>query len=342
MLKQSRLVKVCLLIVVLVAACTFITLPYYVSTPGSAQELKPFVQVEGGDQDEGDLMLVTISMGKANVFRYLSTFFNKYNHLYTEEEIVGKDGSHEEYNYRQDYMMKTSQNAAVAVAYNKAGKKVEYIHNGVVIFHVVEGMPAYGKLKLGDKIKKVDGQEMKTAQTFIDYVGSKKAGETITITYDREKKEETISLTLQTMKDDPKRAGIGVSIGDDRTLKVDPTIKIDAKEIGGPSAGMMFTLEIYNQLVPEDITKGHRIAGTGTINEKGEVGPIGGADQKLLAAEKAGATVFFAPAIKPEVEGKSNYDEAVAAAKDTGAKIEVVPVNTLDDALNYLEALPEK
>jgi Lon-like protease len=340
MLKQSTLVKVCLIIVILVAGCTFITLPYYVSTPGSAQELKPFVQVEGGDQDEGELMLVTISMRQANVFRYLSTFFNKYNHLYTEEEVLGKDGSHEEYNYRQSHMMKSSQDGAIAVAYNKAGKKVEYVHNGVIVFHVVEGMPAYDKLKLGDKIKKVDGQEMKTAQAFIDYVGQKKAGETITVTYEREKKEETISLTLQTMKDDPNRAGIGVSIGDDRTLKVDPNIKIGAEDIGGPSAGMMFTLEIYNQLVPEDITKGHRIAGTGTINDKGEVGPIGGADQKLLAAEKAGATVFFAPAMK--INGKSNYDEAVAAAEDTGAKIKVVPVNTIDDALKYLEALPAK
>ncbi|GGE66404.1 SepM family pheromone-processing serine protease [Priestia taiwanensis] len=340
MRKQSTWIKISLLVLILVAAGTFITLPYYVSTPGSAQELKPFVKVEGGDEDDGELMLVTISMGKANVFRYLSTFMNKYHHLYTEEEVLGKGGSHQEYSFRQSHMMKTSQNAAMEVAYTKAGKKVEYVHNGALVFHVMEDMPASDKLQLGDYIKKVDEKEMKTAQAFIDYVGQKKAGDTVTITYEREGKEDTVVLTLQTLKDDPKRAGIGVSIGDDRTLQVDPAIKIDAKEIGGPSAGLMFTLEIYNQLVPEDITKGHRIAGTGTINDKGEVGPIGGADQKVLAAEEAGATVFFAPAMK--IDGKSNYDEAVAAAKDTGAKIEVVPVHTLDDALNYLAGLQAK
>ena len=76
---------------------------------------------------------------------------------------------------------------------------------------------------------------------------------------------------------------------------VDPKVKIDSHEIGGPSAGLMFTLEIYNQLVEDDLTRGHEIAGTGTINEKGEVGPIGGIQQKVVAASDAGAEVFFAP-----------------------------------------------
>lgn len=70
-------------------------------------------------------------------------------------------------------------------------------------------------------------------------------------------------------------------------------MKIDSHEIGGPSAGLMFTLEIYNQLVEEDLTKGHEIAGTGTINEKGEIGPIGGIQQKVVAASDAGAEVFL-------------------------------------------------
>lgn len=72
-------------------------------------------------------------------------------------------------------------------------------------------------------------------------------------------------------------------------------MKINSHEIGAPSAGLMFTLEIYNQLVEEDLTKGHEIAGTGTINEKGEVGPIGGINQKVVVASDAGAEVFFAP-----------------------------------------------
>ncbi len=93
------------------------------------------------------------------------------------------------------------------------------------------------------------------------------------------------NLNVKTIPNGNGRVGIGVSIVTERELVVDPKVKINSHEIGGPSAGLMFTLEIYNQLVEEDLTKGHEIAGTGTINEKGEVGPIGGINQKwwLLA-----------------------------------------------------------
>lgn len=117
-------------------------------------------------------------------------------------------------------------------------------------------------------------------------------------------------------------------------------MKIDSHEIGGPSAGLMFTLEIYNQLVEEDLTKGHEIAGTGTINEKGEIGPIGGIQQKVVAASDAGAEVFFAPNEKGAE--KSNYKDALEAAKDIKTKMKIVPVDTLDDALTYLEKMGDK
>ena len=117
-------------------------------------------------------------------------------------------------------------------------------------------------------------------------------------------------------------------------------MKIDAHKIGGPSAGLMFTLEIYNQLVKEDITKGHEIAGTGTINEKGEVGPIGGISQKVVAAHNAGAEIFFAP--NENGKEKSNYKDAVKTAKDINTKMKIIPVDTLDDALMYLDKMSEK
>ena len=103
------------------------------------------------------------------------------------------------------------------------------------------------------------------------------------------------NLNVKTIPNGNGRVGIGVSIVTERELVVDPKVKINSHEIGAPSAGLMFTLEIYNQLVEEDLTKGHEIAGTGTINEKGEVGPIGGINQKVVAASDAGAEVFFAP-----------------------------------------------
>lgn len=108
----------------------------------------------------------------------------------------------------------------------------------------------------------------------------------------------------------------------------------------------MFSLEIYNQLTKNDLTKGHSIAGTGTIDPDGTVGRIGGIDKKVVAADNEGAEIFFAPddEITPEMKKaypniQSNYKEAVKAAKDIGTKMKIVPVKTFDDALNYLKAL---
>jgi PDZ domain-containing protein len=100
---------------------------------------------------------------------------------------------------------------------------------------------------------------------------------------------------------------------------------MDSQNIGGPSAGMMFTLEIINQMTEEDITDGLRIAGTGTIRRDGTVGPIGGVKQKVFAAIDAGATVVFIPA--------NNYDDALLAAGDD---IKVVRIETIDDPLEFL------
>ena len=104
---------------------------------------------------------------------------------------------------------------------------------------------------------------------------------------------------------------------------------IDNQNIGGPSAGMMFTLEIIDSLTEEDITHGRRIAGTGTIDADGNVGAIGGMKQKTYGAIDAGAEYLLVPA--------GNYDEAVAAAGDD---ISVVRVETLDDAMTFLNSLP--
>lgn len=115
------------------------------------------------------------------------------------------------------------------------------------------------------------------------------------IVVERDKEEKTYEMKLKTFKEDPKRAGLGVSLITDRNVKVKPEVDMDIENIGGPSAGLMMSMEIYNQLTKEDETKGHHIAGTGTIDDEGKVGPIGGISQKVVAADKAGADIFFAP-----------------------------------------------
>ena len=102
----------------------------------------------------------------------------------------------------------------------------------------------------------------------------------------------------------------------------------------------MFSLEIYNQLTKGDLTKGYQIAGTGTMDEAGKVGPIGGIGQKIVAADKSGADIFFAP--NENGSTRSNYQDALIAAKDIDTKMKIVPVDSFEQAVEYLEQLKKK
>ncbi|MBO1578804.1 MULTISPECIES: SepM family pheromone-processing serine protease [Bacillus] len=340
MFKRFRFIYAILIGVILAMLLVYVRLPYYVTKPGMAAKLEPYVQVDGGKKESGDFMLVTVSMGPANVVNLIAAQFNKYNHISKAEEILQKGESDEEYQFRQAYAMKDSQNAAIYNAYKRANRSVSFQEKGVLVAGIAKNMSAEGKLKLGDVIVAVDGQPFEAIDQFIAHMAGKKEGEVVNIEYVRGEKRLAEKLTLKQIPDGKGRVGIGVSIAPYKELVVDPKVKIDSHEIGGPSAGLMFTLEIYNQLIEKDMTKGHEIAGTGTINEKGEIGPIGGIQQKVVAASDAGAEIFFAPNEKGAPE--SNYKDALEAAKDIKTKMKIVPVDTLDDALAYLEKMPEK
>ncbi|MCL6570703.1 MAG: PDZ domain-containing protein [Bacillus sp. (in: Bacteria)] len=328
------------LVILILIIGIFYSLPYYVSKPGMAKELRPIIQVENGYKEEGNFMLTTVRMGRANIYSYLEAKIRKYEEIYPLDMILNKKETDEEYNARQLHMMAGSKQNAIEVAYRKAGLAIDYKFKGIYVVQVVPTMPAEGKLQAGDLISKVDGQQLSSAEKFIDFVGQKKAGDTITLTYLRNKKTDTVTLSLKPFKDDPKRVGIGISLVDDKEIIVNPKVKVKTDEIGGPSAGFMFSLEIYNQLTIDDLTKGYQIAGTGTIASDGSVGPIGGIEQKIVAADKAGAEIFLAPnelGIK-----NSNYRDAEKTAKDIKTKMKIVPIDTFDDAISYLEKLPKK
>lgn len=318
----------------------FYSLPYYVTKPGMAKELEPIIKVENGYREKGSFMLTTVRMGRANIYSYLEAKVKKYEEIYPVDEILGKKETEEEYNAQQLYFMAASKLNAIDVAYRKAGLPVHYKYKGIYVVSVVPGMPADGRLKAGDRIFKVDGHQFSNSEQFIDYVGKKKSGDQVSLTYLRNKKTNSQKITIQPFKGQPQKVGIGISLADDKEIVVDPKVTVKTDEIGGPSAGLMFSLEIYNQLTKEDITKGYHIAGTGTIDTDGTVGPIGGIEQKINAADKAGAEIFFAPNEKGAKD--SNYRAAVKTAKDIGTKMKIVPVDSFDDAVRYLQKLPQK
>ncbi|WHZ59709.1 SepM family pheromone-processing serine protease [Metabacillus hrfriensis] len=339
-MKNNKVVRAILIGVIIAAVLNFIKLPYYVTKPGMATELEPIIEVDGGYEEEGSFSLTTVGFGRANIFSYTLANILPYHELLPLEDVVQEGESDDDYLNRQMHMMESSQESAVSLAYEKAGKKVDYKFHGIYVMQVVDGMPSEGKLKAGDRIFKVDGKEFKTAEEFIAYVGQKKKGDKINVTYDRNGKEGKTEITAAEFPDNKKKVGIGISLVTDRELITDPEISLDTNNIGGPSAGLMMTLEIYNQLTKEDYTKGYNIAGTGTIDENGTVGPIGGISQKIVAADKSGAEIFLAP--NQNGIAASNYKEAAATAKDIETDMKIVPIDTFDDAVDYLKTLEEK
>ncbi|KKK39672.1 hypothetical protein WQ57_02995 [Mesobacillus campisalis] len=329
-----------ILAAILLFASVFYYLPFYVSKPGMAKELGPIIEVEGGYEEEGTFMLTTVRMGRANIYSYLTAKLSKYQEIFPLEAIRAENESDEDYTNRQLHMMDSSKVNAIEVAYKKAGLPVQYQFNGIYVLQVVPGMPAEGKLFTGDRILDIDGKDFRSSTEFIEYVSSKKAGEEVTLTVEHQKEKKQVSLALQQFDQSSDRAGIGIVPVDDKDIEVDPNVNVKTDEIGGPSAGLMFSLEIYNQLVEEDLTQGYDIAGTGTIASDGTVGRIGGIEQKVVAADKAGADIFFAPNEKGAKD--SNYQAAKRTAEDINTKMEIVPVDTFDDAVDYLEDLSKK
>lgn len=339
-MNNKKTLRLVIPLFILLIASSFYYLPYYVSKPGMAKELAPIIEVEGGYEEKGSLMLTTIRMGRANIYSYILARFSDYQHIYTLDEIRSENETDEEYTNRQLHMMDTSKTNAIEVAYKKAGLPVEYDYRGVYVLQVISDMPAEGKLSPGDRIIEIDDQSFHSSNEFIDYVSRKKAGDIVNLKVDKNGEIETLDLALQAFEQDSSKVGIGISLVDDRKIKVEPKVEVNTAEIGGPSAGLMFSIEIYNQLVEEDLTKGYAIAGTGTISPDGTVGRIGGIEQKIVAADEAGAEIFLAPN-----EGgaeDSNYALAIKTAKDIDSKMKIIPIDTFDDAIEYLEKLTPK
>ncbi|MEI3606740.1 SepM family pheromone-processing serine protease [Pseudogracilibacillus sp. SE30717A] len=315
-------------------------LPYYIYKPGHADSLENMVEIENGYQGKGDLHLVTVSGGQATPIQYILAKFMNYNEIVPIEEARPEGMTDNEYMRHQLMLMENSQQSSTVVAYRAAGKKYSIEYNGIYIIGVVENMPADEVLEPGDRITHVDGKQMKEANEMVEYVQMKKDGDKIELDIDRNGKQMKKTIKVESFADQEEKVGIGIQLVTDQEVVVDPPVHIKSGNIGGPSAGLMFSLEIYNRLTEEDITKGYHIAGTGEIDFDGNVLRIGGIDKKVVAAHREGIEIFFAPNEKGNKE--SNYQVAKKTAEQIGTKMKIVPIDTFDDALAYLNQLEPK
>jgi PDZ domain-containing protein len=321
-----------------------ISMPYYAMSPGPVSDVSDYIQVENSsDTTEGELFFLTVSLQEVNVLEWVGAKLDSRVDLAPRENIRPAGVSQEQLRQQNLALMNRSKDNATFVALDYLGYEVTYIGSGAEITATIEESAAEGLLQAGDIIKFVDGQEVEFSSDAVDLIGGRAPGDALVLTIERASDTgelELIDIPLVlgpyrfidedgNVLDDPDRGMAGVMLKDAPVDVIFPVdVQIDSQNIGGPSAGLMFTLEIINDLTEEDITHGRRIAGTGTINADGEVGSIGGMRQKTFGAIDVGAEYLLVPT--------GNYDEAVDAAGDD---IEVVQVATIQDAMTFLASL---
>lgn len=315
-------------------------LPYYVYKPGHVDDLEPMIEMESELSSTGEFHLVTVSGAQATPLEYTVALFSDYREIVPIEEARPYGMTDEQYMNYQLLLMENSHNASIAVSYEAANKHVETELAGLYVVDVVEGMPAADVLNVGDIIVSVDHLQELSAPNFVEYVQQMDDGDTITLRVERDDVERTETIEIAPFPNDREKVGIGIQLETMLTVKTDPPVQIKSGNIGGPSAGLMFALEIYNRLTDEDITKGYTIAGTGELDMDGNVLRIGGVDKKVVAAHRENVDIFFVP--KEQAHPHSNYTLAKEAAEQLKTEMEIVPVATFQDALDYLAALEHK
>lgn len=333
-LSKKRIFTILIVVLVVYLLGTY-QLPYYIQKPGGADELNPIVQVEGGYSSEGDMHLVTVSGMQATPVLYAAALLFPHQEILPINQVFPEGMSQEDYMAAQLQVMESSQEAATVVAYEAADETIQISYEGVYVVAVVDDLPADGKLQRGDRITAVDGQEIKESQDLINYIDTKQSGDVVTVVYQRDEEEHSADIELAPLDDTEGRVGIGINLVTDREVTVDPPVEFSSGNIGGPSAGLMFSLEIYDQLTEEDLTNGKQVGGTGEIDYDGNVYRIGGVDKKVIASDREGVDIFFAP--NENGREDSNYQIALETAEEIGTDMEIVPVDTFQDAIDYLE-----
>ncbi len=221
--------------------------------------------------------------------------------------------------------MSASQAAAIYAALTELGYKST--GNRVTIDSVANDVPAAKLLQTQDLVETIGAVPVTSAEQVVKAVQALRPGASVTLGIDRGGTRKTVSVP--TIRGPNGKARVGISLGTTPTFNgISVTIGIDPNVIQGPSAGTALALGIIDKLTPGGLTGGRTIAGTGTVSRNGRVGPIGGIQQKIAAAVKAGATVFFAPA--------SECSDAKSAAP---ASLQLIRVETLRGAVQALEAI---
>lgn len=320
---------------VLLVVLLLMPVPYAVNSPGptldtlGSHDDTELISIKGAETYEstGELRLTTVSTTggpgfPSSVLGVLAGWFGASQRVLPVETVFPPDATQEELDQQNEAQMVSSQENATVAALEELGYTVPVT---LTVHDAVEGTGAVGVVRPGDVLVSFDGTPLTSYGQLIDLLADTAPGSTVTLGVERDGADLDLDVVTGA-RDDGQGSQLGVFIDPTFSPPVDVTIQID--RIGGSSAGTMFALGIIDKLTPEDEANGEMIAGTGTMDLNGSVGPIGGIRQKMAGALRDGADWFLAPA--------DNCDEVVGHVPDG---LSVVRVSTLHEAREAVEAI---
>lgn len=325
----------------------------YALTPASADPVNDRIVFGDLPDDverfgtDGDFVFVTVTAPNQSVLSWFVGRDDPAVDFLTEEDKFGArtPTQRREFNLQ---MMRTAEQEAQYVALTTLGFDVDITAGDVIVQDVLcktpaddgecaEWFPSDEQIDPADRIVEADGVALESVDDLSAVLEDRAPGDTIELVIDRPGDgEERVTVELSASPDDPERTIVGFVPFDTRAIQLPFQVDIDTGDIGGPSAGLAFTLAMIDELSPGSLTGGQDVAVTGTINLNGEVGAIGGLAQKVSAVHQNGVTVFLVPASQSELDDPT----ALQRLRDAGrGEVEIIPVATLEEALAALETL---
>lgn len=309
---------------VVVAGLGVVPLPLIETSPGPALDIPPLISTAGPQHPlDGRLMLTSVSIRSPSAFGAVGALLQSHHDLLWISSVVPAGMDPNEYGASQLQVFRDSVRTASAVALRAAGYPVTIEGGGAIVQEVGTGGPAHGKLLAGDVVTGVAGEKVVSAADLIAHVSSLPAGKAVTLQVLRGDEHLDIDVSPEASSE-LGRPVLGVTVQDAAPfIQLPFDVHIKRNDIGGPSAGLMTALSVYAVTTGTDLTGGQTVAGTGTIDVNGNVGPVGGVGEKVVAAADAGASLFLVPAA----------DAGTARQAARGLPIQVLAVETFDGAL---------
>ncbi|MCL5967674.1 MAG: PDZ domain-containing protein [Firmicutes bacterium] len=310
---------------VILGGAWFVPVQEIAFAPGITGNLASMVHVRGKRAPTpGRLLMVAIDVMPANALIWALAHVDNAYALYPSNQVLPPGMTMTQYINYNNALMSQSQEDAMVAGERLAGLPAKVVvEPGLLVAGVLKTGSAYGRIQVGDQIMAVNGTPI-SFQNLRKVLGQYRVGQTVRITYLQRGVRHVVALPLRRVPNDPV-PGIGIVATEKVRYVVPRPVRINAGPIGGPSAGMMFSLEIYSQITGRNLAHGRIVAGTGEITPNGRVLEIGGVRQKVITVYRAGARVFLCP--------KANYASAEAMARARGYHLTIYPVTTLAQAL---------